>query len=138
MAVYTIALILVVIFCLAKRSSYSNSDFVGAMILSLVLFYILFNNINNTLLKITVAPGGLELRYLLTKKQIVINYADITHVSNTHAKQEVSYPTSNDGAKLTVELSTGETLILVKETYSNYNELKEAIRRNRFHLDELS
>ncbi len=85
---------------------------------------------------ITAAPEGIILNYLLTKKQIVINYADIEHVSNVLPDSNRLKPTlsSLNGLKLLIELKSGKSISFFQNDIKNYDELKEAIREFRLHL----
>jgi hypothetical protein len=100
-----------------------------SVLLAAVYVYISIRSLR----KITAARQGIIINYLITKKQIVIDYAYVVHVSNLR----VHAADANQGSgylELAIELNTGEKLILLEEDVANYDELKEAIREFRFKL----
>jgi hypothetical protein len=86
-------------------------------------------------IRIIATPGGLIIRHLVTKKQTIIAYADIVHVGNTRVNVGRSEMRSYSYLKLVIELRSGEVLNFLAEDFDNYDEVKEAIRRFRFHLN---
>jgi len=106
------------------------------MMVVAIFGFFYFRKTNNSLIKITAAPECLVLKYLISRKQIKISYQDITHIGITHIsgpQDSVRY--SAEYTNLDIVLLNGDTVTLLKDNYSNYDELKEAIRRHRFNLD---
>jgi hypothetical protein len=90
----------------------------------------------NTFIKITVAPEYLIFNYLLIKKKITIYYANIVHVESvdltTYGRDGTKYISAT---KLNIDLNTGKRISFSEDSYSNYDELKESIRKHRFNLE---
>lgn len=101
----------------------------------ILLMYFFIKRTIDTLVKITVAADGLELKYLITGKKVIVNYSDITHVDNKGVTGMYNFSNSPSYVKLDVELTNGKKITILGDNYSNYDEIREAIRRNRFHLD---
>ena len=89
-------------------------------------------------IKVAVTPGALVVRYLFNNKKAV-EYSHIEHISLVSGKSisRGGGTRSSIGGKikLKIELDNGEKLYLYEESYENFDELKEAIRRARFNLD---
>lgn len=117
-------------------TNYLNPGSVIIAVVLLPLIYFAIKVIIGSLLKITVTPDGLKFKYLVTGKQTIINYADIVHVENVHEKSLRSSSDEGSGVRLNIFLKNGDEYVIPEDNYANYNELKEAIRRNRFHLDD--
>jgi len=106
------------------------------------LFYIYLKPILKRFLKVTAGADGLVFHYLLTNKKIVIDYAEISHVESDgvnpgrwYHHQFVERNSTNEAqARLQICLNTGAKFYIDAANYSNYDELKEAIRRHRFNL----
>jgi len=111
----------------------------GILVVLIVLFCFNTYRAVTRFIKVNVSPDALLLHYLLINKQIIVNYADIVHVSvvreNTGRDENSRSFTLIDTIKLKIELNTGEDLYLFEEYYENFDEIKEAIRRARFNLD---
>lgn len=129
----------IIIFCLVLDVQALLATNWGEVVLftafSAITIFIGFNNINATLLKVSAAPEGLILNYLLTRKQIIVNYADIKHEGVVQERSRRDPAIVNGSVKIVLELSTGETIYLLQESYTNFEELAEAIRRARFQLE---
>jgi hypothetical protein len=133
-AAILIAVIFGAVYLSLHHTMYPTSQIIIFIVLAVAAVGVYTYNLTVSLLKITAAHEGLILYYMLTKKKIVIDYADILHVSNVHSRQ-TGLPTSSGGVKLVIELSTGEEFFIKEENYENYVELKDALREFRFHLD---
>jgi len=121
-----------------RLRTYNNAAllFIGAAFCWLI--YLSVTNAINTLVRIVVAPDGLNLYYLLTGKHIIVDYQEITHVENMHTISDnwrYAQPKTGD-IHLNIDLTNGKRFTFFALNYANYNEIKEAIRRNRFHLDD--
>ena len=84
----------------------------------------------NMLRKIIVAPEYLIFDYLLINKKITVEYEKMVNVKNVRIPQ-------SRGAFyyiLEIELENGETHLIRENHIDNYNEIKEAITRQRFML----
>ncbi len=114
---------------------YNWGQIASASIYLVILFLVYFYVIIRNMVQITAAPEGLVLRYLITGKRIIIDYADITHVGNYRTNANFDNALIPSGLKLVIELTTGETLCFTDRQYTNYGELKDMIRRYRFHLN---
>ena len=99
----------------------------------LILMYIYLSI--GALKQFTAAPEGIIIYYYLTNKRVIIDYADITHIDNILVTEEVLTNNSTEYLKLVIEFNTGGELVIFKDDMINYDELKEAIRQFRFHLN---
>ncbi|GAC1300740.1 MAG: hypothetical protein NVSMB24_02040 [Mucilaginibacter sp.] len=84
--------------------------------------------------KITVAREGIVINYLLTGQRVIIAYADIVHVSNYRRGVNRGGLRQRSYLSLEIELATGKYFSFNEYEYSNYDELREAIREYRFQL----
>jgi len=100
----------------------------------LACFYIVF--VIRQMIVVTAAPEGILIKSLITGKSTTIEYKNIEHVSSLNVVRR-----GRDGVdiidhrKLKIELNTGKHYSFTNMQFNNYDELKEAIRRHRFHLD---
>jgi hypothetical protein len=140
----TIVGTLVVIFAVAacvvvsieRRAFYNQGQLSLIAIFCIILIYININSAIRSLIKITVAPEGLIIKYLITQKRIIIDYADIIHVSNLDINEDPDnmrfFQFSTNYLRLVIELTTGEKLIFTDGKFANYDDLKDAIRLYRY------
>lgn len=117
-------------------ASYNHGQLLLIAIFSIILIYININSAISSLIKITVAPEGLIIKYLITQKRIIIDYADIIHVSNLDIDEDPDnmrfFQFSTNYLRLVIELTTGEKLIFTDGKFANYDDLKDAIRLYRY------
>jgi len=131
---------------LNDEAGVNASNIVICLICISIFGYLYFRGIVSMFLKITAAPEGLIFHYLLTDKKIVIDYAEIKHIESLmnmswRAKSRGIIPAtaerddlSANGFTLKIYLTSGETFTFDDSNYTNYDELKESIRRHRFNL----
>jgi len=134
-AVFSLFVFTSMIACIHYSVNYNPAALLSTGIFSLVLVIVYIYLAIRLTRKITAAPDGLIIEYLLTKRQIIINYDDITHVENIRVngnRENALFPSFRS---LAIEISTGENLSINESDFNNYDDLKEAIRRNRFHLE---
>lgn len=109
------------------------------VIFSIVLVYFFLNLAINSLVRVTIAPEGLCVKYLITKKLIIIAYADITHLSNVRISNNSENATASSYVEFKIKLDTGEEFSFTDNQFENYHELKRAISEyrqiNRVHND---
>jgi hypothetical protein len=134
--VIIVVIIVVVMYCISHREKYSWGELVVTGGVITALLYYGGSLVINKNIVVTTYPENLEIYYLITKKRILVNYADITHVAS------VIVNGNNDSAlpflvytRCTMELSTKEEFSFTDTQFTNYSELKESIRQHRFHLD---
>lgn len=108
------------------------------VIFSGILIYYYVKTAINTIVRVTVGQNGLGIDYLLTKKHILVNYADITHVSSTVVGSGRDTAVVYTYLQLDIELLTGEQFRFTDNQFSNYEDLKEWIRYYRFHSPDES
>jgi hypothetical protein len=120
--------------CISNYEAYNWGEMGSIALYSMLVIGIYVNVAINSLKNITAAPEGIILYYLLTKKQIIVDYADIVHVSNYRINGNYDSPLLPSHLKLDIELSTGEDIVFTNTDIDNYDELKEAIREYRFKL----
>jgi len=110
---------------------YSRGEFTGEVILAVILLGVYLYLLSRNIQQLTISAESMILYYPITKKQIVIDYADIVHVRNmrnTSNSESIKFSSLN----LEIELSTGETFSFSDSVYENYYELKDSISHYRF------
>lgn len=117
------------------RDNYSTVELVVTGLVSVFAIGIYIKLVTDSYIQLTIAREGLCITYLLTKKEIVIDYTDITHVSSIIANSRDDKVSARRYLKLKIELSTGEKFSFSEDQFNNYHELKDAIRRFRFNLE---
>jgi len=112
--------------------SYNWGQLTIVAIFSGIVIYLYLKFMLASLMTITVAPGGLGIKYWLSGKSIVIDYADITHVSNDRLTSNRDTAFQSSYLMLTIKLTTGEEIVFSENLFNNYDELKDTIRDYRF------
>jgi hypothetical protein len=120
--------------CIANYETYNWGRLVLIAAFSVILIGVYLYVTVRSLRTITAAREGIILYYKITKKQIIIDYADILHVNNYRVSANRDNMISPSYLSLDIELSTGENIIFNENDIGNYDELKEAIREYRFKL----
>src|SRR5580698_3946589 len=77
-----VTIIVVIVYCIGHAENYNWGELVATGGVIIALIYYSGRLIVNKNIIVTTYPENLEIYYLLTKKKILINYADITHVSS--------------------------------------------------------
>ena len=126
-----IALVFIGMFMREMPALYHSGDW-GRLLLAIALIcalvVIYFYRLNKDLKTLTVTEEGINVYYLLTRKEVTILYADIVSISN--------FISSGDGrgASFTIrtcaiELVNGDEFSFNDIQYDNYTELKDNIWR---------
>ena len=88
-----------------------------------------------SLRKVIIAPEGIIIKYMLINKKITIEYENIVSVKNLRMKRYGHGFVNSSFLYLEIELASGEIISINDNIIDNYDEIKEAIRRERFSLD---
>jgi hypothetical protein len=135
---FTISVIGSTIICavvsVKNRDTYSWGQLASVGTYAIILIALYFYVIIKSTIIITAAREGIIVDYLITKKQIIIDYADIAHASNIRVNDIMNVAVTFTYCKLVIELTTGEYFTFKESNMTNYGELKEAIREFRFKL----
>ncbi|MDB5124171.1 MAG: hypothetical protein JWP94_2300 [Mucilaginibacter sp.] len=121
--------------CIASFSTDYQGQSIIFVIISVILMGVYLYFAVQLLRKITATYDGIVIDYILTGRQVIIHYADIVHVSSYRRninRGNIRAPRSY--LWLEIELTTGKYISFNEYEYSNYDELKEAIREYRFKL----
>jgi hypothetical protein len=122
-------------FVVSIKHGENLSELTPTIIISLIALFVYTYLLSRSLRIITATAEGIVIKYLITKKETTIDYADIIRVSNNKAKSAGGDIVSYSYHRLVIELSTGEELSFTDDNIRNYKELKDAIREYRFHLN---
>jgi len=111
----------------------NNKDSSLLLIFSLAFFIIIYIYFTiRALREITIAPEGLIVKYLLINRKVTFKYEDIVHIKNLRMDRfDQGYY-----LYLVIEFANGKSIKFKENDIDNYDELKEAIRRNRFSLED--
>lgn len=116
------------------RLDYQNGFFWIACMAALALVYQTMNLLFTVLKRLTITEEGIELYYLVTKQYDLIEYEQI-------ADFRTQLITSRQGAgktagyhQLEIVLMNGRSIIFDENQFENYNEVKNAIYRNKSEL----
>jgi hypothetical protein len=118
-----------------RSAGYSRAELLLTACFCMILIAMYLYLSIGALKQFTAAPEGIIIYYYLTNKRVIIDYADITHIDNILVTVEEKTNTTSEYLKLVIEFNTGGELVIYKDDMTNYDELKEAIRQFRFHLN---